>query len=255
MGAMGGDVIVIAGRAGMGKSWLLNEIGYKQWLAGNSVLVVTMEMGKRQFVRRWMGRHLGINPNFIRSGQLSHWAEQRLRESPETVLQMPGVYVVSGDMEKHVEGVESVVAETTPDVILVDAAYLLTIEGRRSNGISKWERIGEVIAQLKKMAIRYDRPVIITVQFNRNQKSNTRREMDLGDIAGSDSIPQDASVVLGVRKGQPPYDSIRREVEVLKNREGEVGKFEVNFRFTPPNMEEQLPNESATDNTLAGWMV
>ena len=254
-GMMGGDVIVIAGRPSMGKSWMLNEIGYKAWRSGKSVAAVSMEMGKRQFVRRWMGRHLGINPNFIRSGQLSQWTERSLRNYAEDVLSLPSLFVVSGDMEKHVEGLESFVAETSPDLILVDAAYLLTVEGRRKGGIAKWEMIGEVIGALKKMAIRHDRPVVITVQFNRNQKSSSSKSLDLGDIAGSDSIPQDASIVIGVRRGQPPFETVRRKIEVMKNREGSIGDFETKFSFTPPNMEEISVDTPAPDVSLSGWMV
>ena len=169
---------------------------------------------------------------------------------------MPGVYVVSGDMEKHVEGLESFVAETSPDIVLVDAAYLLTTEAKRKGGIAKWEQIGEVIGTLKKIGIRHDRPVVITVQFNRNVKNNEpTREMQLGDIAGSDAIPQDASIVMGVRRGQPPFDMVRRQVTVMKNREGAVGSFEVKFSFTPPCMEEIVVDTTSIDSTIPGWML
>lgn len=254
LGAMGGDLIVLAGRPSLGKSWMLNEIGYSAWRAGNSVLAVSMEMGSRQFVRRWMGRHLGINPNFIRAGQLSPWAERSLRSYANDISAMPGVSVVSGDMEKHVEGLDSLMSEVCPDMLLVDAAYLLTTEGRKRGGISKWEMISEVVGALKKLAIRHDRPVLISVQFNRNQKANSRTEPDLADIAGSDSIPQDASIVLGIRKGAPPYESIRRQIVVLKNREGSVGSFETRFTFTPPNMEQVQEEEEAAVENLNDWM-
>ena len=253
MGMMGGDVIVIAGRPSMGKSWMLNEVGYKAWRSGKSVVAVSMEMGRRQFARRWIGRHLGINPNFIRAGQLSHWTEVALRNYPQEVMHMSGVYISSGDMRKSVEAIEPFVAEVCPDLIMVDAAYLLTVEGRHKGGISKWERIGEVIAALKRLAISTDRPVVITVQFNRNQKSSSKKELDLGDIAGSDSIPQDASVVLGVRKGTAPFDEVRRQIVVMKNREGVVGDFETTFSFNPPAMDEVDGEQS--DDAMSAWMI
>lgn len=254
-GMMGGDVIVLAGRPSMGKSWCLNEVGYKAWQAGHSVGAVSMEMGKKQFVRRWMGRHLGINPNFIRAGQLSPWTESALRSYPSDALSLPGVFVVSGDMEKHVEGLDSFMAEVMPDILMVDAAYLLTSEGKKRGGVAKWEMIGEVIGQLKKIAIRYDRPVFITVQFNRNVKANdNKREMQLSDIGGSDVIPQDASIVLGARHGHPPYEKVRREICVLKNREGMLGDFEIKFTHTPPSMEQSV-RTSEPDAVLSSWMV
>jgi replicative DNA helicase len=119
--------------------------------------------------------------------------------------------------------------------------------------VSKWETISAVILELKQMSIRFNRPILITVQFNRNQKSDSRKELDLSDIAGSDSIPQDASIVLGARRGLPPYDSIRRQVVIMKNREGETGEFTTNFTFTPPNLTEIIGAEA--DVAEVGWMA
>ena len=72
-GAMGGELVVIAGRPGMGKTYALIEMAHAAWLSGKSILFASMEMGLMQIARRWMGRLLGVNPNFIRAGQVSDW--------------------------------------------------------------------------------------------------------------------------------------------------------------------------------------
>jgi replicative DNA helicase len=253
LGAMGGDVIVIAGRPSMGKSWLLFESAFQAWRAGNSIAIISMEMGKVQVVRRWMGRHLGINPNFIRSGQVSAWTEEMLRGYADTASAMPRVSLISGDMEKQIDGIEATIREHLPDIIYIDAAYLLTPSGQSKGYISKWEMISKVIGQLKKLAVKYNRPIFITVQFNRNQRNDSQKEPDLGDISGSDSIPQDASIICGVRLGLPPFESIRRRLLVMKNREGEGGEFTTDFRFTPPSMVEIADGADALVQT--SWMI
>ena len=252
LGAMGGDVIVLAGRPSMGKSWLLFESAYQAWRAGHSIAIVSMEMSKRQVVRRWMGRHLGINPNFIRSGQVSGWTEEMLRGYADVASALPRVSLISGEMEKQITAIEDAIKEHMPDIIYVDAAYLLTPSGQNKGSISKWESIAKVIGELKKMSIRYHRPIVITVQFNRNQKTNSNKEPDLGDIAGSDSIPQDASIVAGVRMGLPPFEAIRRRIIVMKNREGAVGEFTTDFLFTPPSMVEVVNDQDSSGVT--DWM-
>ena len=95
-----------------------------------------------------------------------------------------------------------------------------------------------VIRELKQMAIRFDIPIVLSVQFNRNQKKRSNKALDLGDIAGSDSIPQDASIVLGVRQGQPPFQERQRVIEGMKNREGMDATFAINFGFDPVDMSE-----------------
>lgn len=239
MGMMGGDVVVIAGRPSMGKSYLLMEMANAAHLDGNSIAVVTMEMSRIQLVRRLVGRRSGFNPNSIRAGELGTYNHEQLLAILDAMENddVP-IHIMAGDMRKSVSGIESMVLEFAPKALFVDAAYLLTPSGQRQGYVSKWESISEVICELKQLATRYDIPVIISVQFNRNQKSNSKKELDMADIAGSDSIPQDASIVLGIRKGPAPHQRTQRIVEVMKNREGETPIFATAFTFSPVNMAE-----------------
>jgi replicative DNA helicase len=262
MGFMGGDVIVLAGRPSMGKSYLLLEMANASYLDGSSTAIVSMEMTTMQMVRRWVGRRSGFNPNLIRDGGLTTYShEQLLSVIAEMENGETPVYMLAGDMRKSVAGIEAMVMEFAPKILFIDAAYLLTPSGRKTGYISKWESISEVICELKQLAIRYDIPVVISVQFNRNQKSKGKKELDLGDIAGSDSIPQDASVVLGIRQGPAPYQRTQRIVEVMKNREGDTPRFATAFTFNPVSMVEvpfvdeadEIDEETSTVNT--NWMV
>jgi replicative DNA helicase len=250
MGLMGGDVIVLAGRPSMGKSYLLMEMANSAHLDGKSSAVISMEMSKEQLTRRWIGRRSGFNPNAIRAGELSTYSHERLLAVMHEFEADPvPIYLLAGDMKKSVAGIEAMVLEFAPQILFVDAAYLLTPSGQRQGHVSKWESIAEVICELKQLAIRYNIPVVISVQFNRNQKSRAKGELDLGDIAGSDSIPQDASVVLGIRQGPAPYQRTQRIVEIMKNREGDTPRFATAFSFSPVTMHEvPLVEEGGTDD-------
>ena len=257
LGAMGGDLIVFAGRPSIGKSWLMFSAAMSAWLSGKSIAIGSMEMPDEQVTRRWMGLHLGINPNFIRAGQLSMWREENLLNYTVSIANMPPVHLMAGEMSKNVAALEAIFDESLPDVLYIDAAYLLSPSTRGQRSISKWEAIADVMKELKQLGTKYNRPIFITVQFNRNVRKDSRREVDLGDIAGSDSIPQDASIVCGITRGVSPNEESRRLITVLKNREGSTGKFETDFLFTPPSMDE-VTNESDQQRTgplSLGWMA
>lgn len=266
-GMMGGDLVVIAGRPGMGKSWLLMEMANACHDEGLPIVVTSMEMGTTQLVRRWLGRRSGYNPNLIRSGELSTYAEEAVMAAAAEMTENGGtVKLLAGNMEKSIASIEAMVTDHEPAVLFVDAAYLLSPSGRKRGYVSRWENISEVVRELKQVAIRYDIPVVISVQFNRNQKNSSRKALDLGDIAGSDSIPQDASIVLGIRTGPPPHDNTQRIVQVMKNREGDTPTFATAFTFAPVDMSEVplvLPDEGEGDDdpdTLAtadtvSWMA
>jgi replicative DNA helicase len=261
-GAMGGDLIVIAGRPGMGKSWVMLELALDAHRKGRSIAFASMEMSLTQIARRWIGGLTGINPNDIRAGNLAHWSETEMLQRVAELSTSAPVHLFRGDMKKNVAGIAQMMDEFEPDVLYVDAAYLLSPAARKSGSVSRWEAISDVIRELKQLALHKDRPVIVSVQFNRNQKNRSSKKSgseipDLSDIAGSDSIPQDASIVLGLSPWKPPFGETRRMVHVMKNREGEVPSFGINFRFNPVNFDEILFDEDGEDSPIVdtSWML
>jgi len=256
LGAQGGDLVVVAGRTGMGKSWLLVKMAYEAWLAGHNIGLVSMEMTLLPIARRWVGLHSRINPNLIRAGSLSAMAEQRLVEKAHEITEeRPNhCYFLSGDFSKRVGQVERMVEEYELDAIYIDAAYLLTPEGQKRGNISKWEQIAEVIKELKRLALRSNKPIIMTVQLNRNAKKSSNKVTDATDIGGSDSIPQDASILIGARQGPAPFETTSRILDLFKNRDGEETSLQINYQFNPVNLEETDMVATQNGSGVSDWM-
>lgn len=249
LGFQGGDLVVIVGRPGMGKSYLLIESAHAANLAGKSSMIMSMEMSVKQLAMRWLARRSGVNPHYIRQAELSTWSEGRLREAIQDIQNnCPPVYMESGDMEKSIDGVEDMFNRHTPDIIYLDSAYLFSPSGKKQGFISRWEAITSVINDLKKLALRLNRAIVITVQFNRNVKSSGYKEMDMSDIGDSDAIPRNASVILGVRKHKPPFHNSRRYIQMMKNRDGDVRDFGTLFQFAPVCFEECLIEEDEDED-------
>lgn len=263
-GAMGGDLIVVAGRPGMGKSWILLELALAAFRSGRTVAFASMEMALLQIARRWLGGMTGINPNSLRAGEIPYWSEVRLLELIAELSTTAPVHLFRGETEKSVAGLEAMMDEFEPDILYVDAAYLLSPAGRSQGYITRWESISKVVSQLKQLSLRKDRPIVLSVQFNRNAKHAKGHKQekdgmppDLADIAGSDSIPQDASIVLGATYGRSPFKLTRREIHNMKNREGETKNFGINFTFNPVNFDEVELSDSESDAPIAdlSWML
>jgi len=257
-GAQGGDLIVVAGRPSLGKSWMLLQMARQASLQGKKVSFTSMEMSLTQIARRWLGLHMAVNPNLIKEGELSTWGEERMMKMVDEIKDGAQVNLLAGDMSKKVSGIENMLLEFDSDILFVDAAYLLSPSGAKKGYISRWEAISEVVRELKALALRVNKPIVISVQFNRNQTNNSTKEPDLSDIAGSDSIPQDASIVLGIRKGPAPNQNCQRIIDCMKNREGDTPRFATAFSFAPVNFDE-VPLVSGNDNTAAetfdsSWM-
>lgn len=246
-GWAGGDLVVIAGRPGMGKSWSLLKCMEAAFTAGKKCGFVSMEMSPIQIARRWIGLRAGINPNLIRQGTMTTYSERRMRDLIARMADEEALHILSGDMSKTTDKVVGMIDQLHPDIMFVDAVYLLSPSGMRLGYVKRWEALTEVIRELKQCTIKNGIPIVITVQLNRNVKTNSRRELDSGDISGSDSIPQDASILLGQRHGPGPFGYRYRYYDFMKNRDGETPDFMTNFVFDPPNFDEvPIPDDDAS---------
>jgi replicative DNA helicase len=233
-GAMPGTVTTLVARPSMGKSYFLIRMANAAWRAGNSVLFVSMEMPNLQTGRRAIGMLAGLNPDLIRRGRLSQWGENMLHETVASINYGAPFNLVSGSFRKSVADIDLLIGEFQPDVVYIDASYLLQPE-RKDSRRARWENMAEVQEGLQKLALKWNRPIIQTVQFNRDAKDKSKG--DLATIGGTDIIGQVSSVVLGLFPGEGVNETIRRTVKILKNRDQALGEFETNYLFNPPNFD------------------
>lgn len=246
-GLENGDLTVVAARPNLGKSYTLLKMAHEAWLSGRSVLFVSMEMKLIPLTRRLVGIHTGINPELIRRAQLSTHAVQTVRETVASFRdgERPPFNLVAGDFKKTVGDIDAIIQQYNPDVVYIDAGYLLQPESRAGKK-DRRELISEVIQELKSVAMRRNRPIVVSVQLNRTIKRKQKGDVDVGQIAETDVIGQIASVIIALQESEnQDFANARRKLTIIKNREGSVyDSFEINFTFSPVNMA-QLDGEGA----------
>lgn len=230
-----GDLVSFVARPGMGKTYLLLRQALSSWNAGYSVLVVTMEMTIEQCARRILSLASGINPDFLRKGQLSQYAMRRISQFRDNIAGSGRFRLFSGGMKSKVSDVDLLVAEYKPDILYIDGVYLMRSDSTRAS--SKLERIPEVFDELKQMTLAQNMPVIITTQFSR-QAGKKGKEGSLENIAYTDAISTHSSLVVSIGDADATYRGQRRVLTFLKGREGESGKFDINYSFRPIDMSE-----------------
>ena len=64
-----------------------------------------------------------------------------------------------------------------------------------------------------------------------------------------------SSLVFSIKEGAPPYQTSRREIEILKGREGEHGTFQINYRFQPPDFTEIPADRQREEASDVDWMA
>lgn len=265
-GLMSGDLVSIVARPGMGKTYLLLKMAEAAASLGFSVLVVSMELTIEQMVRRYSALSCGINPEYLRRGTLSIYAERRLRDHMDQLAYIDNVHFLSGGFNKTPDDVDLLVQEYNPDIVYIDGAYLMKPAQRRPNA-SRIEVVAEVFDSLKQMTLTRRIPVVVTTQLNR-MAGKKGKDSSLETIAYSDTIATHSSLVISLQEGEAPYQKTRRTLSFLKGREGESGDYAIHYEFTPINFapvveeaeldDDGQPLVSITTPTAAGasldWM-
>jgi replicative DNA helicase len=243
-GIFPGDVLTIVARTGIGKSYLIAALALAAWIEGNSILFVTMEMTIVQIVRRIIAMATGLNPDFIRRGDMSHWGIDAVHDEIRNWDTGSPFHLLSGDFRKTVTDVDNLIQEFSPDAVYIDASYLIDPVGARKNA-SKWENLADVGEDIKRMAMMRNKPILQTVQFNRTIKEN--QTPDLAGIRGTDQVAIVSSIVVAAMEGEPPNEEDRRRLYVLKNRDGSrmMDPLPIHYRFTPGiNFEEIIEGDA-----------
>lgn len=233
-GVSGGDLVTFVGTTGAGKTFLMLHSALHNWQAGRNPMFVSMEMKPLLIFQRAAAMWAKIPITPLIKGTLSAAKQENLFESLAK-LKDPGkeasnFWVLDGAMAATVEDVRLMCHQMKPSILYIDGAYLL-----KSNRTHRqhWEKLQENAEAIKSdIATELDIPVVISYQFRKgDQKKKTQTPKTLEDIAGTHSIAQLSSIVLGLLQEESIETLRRRVVEILKGRYGESGSFMINWNF------------------------
>src|SRR4249919_66483 len=261
------DLVIVAGRPGMGKSSLATNVAFsaaKRLLqdqedgiepaktAGAPVALFSLEMSADQLATRILAEQSGISSENLRMGRISQ-AEFRslaraageLQSLPLYIDDTPGLTIAAlrarARRLKRQKGI---------GVVIVDYLQLLQGTGRGSAGDNRVQEISGSSGGLKQLAKELDLPVIALSQLSRAVEQREDKRPQLSDLRESGSIEQDADIVLFIYRedyylaarqpadDHPDVDQWREEmarayglaeVIVAKQRHGSTGKIRLKF--------------------------
>jgi replicative DNA helicase len=260
------DLIILAGRPGMGKTSLATNIAYNiakayqgelqpdgsmKAVNGGVVGFFSCEMSAEQLATRIIAERTGIPSSNIRRGGITESDFEKIRDYSIELQSLPFYVDETGGLSiaQLMARARRLKRQKGLDLIVVDYIQLLQGSSKRAND-NRVQEITEITTRLKALAKELNVPIIALSQLSRQVESRDDKRPQLSDLRESGSIEQDADVVMFVfreeyylankepRAGTPEYEKWqldmslvhgKAEVIIGKQRHGPTGMVEVQF--------------------------
>lgn len=227
-----GDLVIVAGRPGMGKSmYLLNCV--ERWeQQGKRGLIFSLEMSTNQLRSRILNMKLGYD---IRS---ELYKQDEIKQTAGIVRDMNVVYSSARSISQIEAKAKLENLAQKIDYIVID--YIQLIKGNKSKNGTRDQEIGETARTLKELAMTLKIPVIALAQLSRAVENTGDKIPQLSHLRESGSLEQEADIVKFLYR--PEYYGIdvdstgastkgMANIIVAKYRNGKVGTNAVNFSY------------------------
>jgi replicative DNA helicase len=250
------DLIIIAGRPGMGKTALATNIAFhaaqKLQESGrkSSIAFFSLEMSSEQLSTRILAEQSRIKSNDIRRGKISDEQFDKFIETSKNISELP-LYIDEtpaisiAAMSNRARRIKRLFGL---DMIVVD--YIQLMSGSLNNRDGRVQEISQITQGLKAIAKELSIPVIALSQLSRQVEQRDNHKPLLSDLRESGSIEQDADVVMFVYREsyylenkEPQAATVEHaewqakmneistlaQIIIAKQRHGPTGNIEVEF--------------------------
>jgi replicative DNA helicase len=261
------DLVILAGRPGMGKTALATNLAYnvaKAWEGGvrtdgriestNGGIVgfFSLEMSAEQLATRIISEQSEIASYRIRRGEIEPSDFDRIAETAREMEQIPLYIDETGGLSiaQLAARARRLKRQRGLDLLVIDYIQLLQGSSRRA-AEGRVQEVTEITTSLKALAKELNIPILALSQLSRQVENRDDKRPQLSDLRESGSIEQDADVVMFVfreeyylrnkepRPGSDEYFKWQAEMEAVhgraeviigKQRHGPTGTVALQFK-------------------------
>jgi replicative DNA helicase len=248
-GLQASDLIIVAGRPGMGKTALATNIAYniaKAWqgevrpdghittVNGGIVGFFSLEMSAEQLATRILAERTGIPSSTIRRGGINEQDFEVIRDVSLELQTMKFFVDETGGLSiaQLAARARRLKRQRGLDLLVIDYIQLLSGSSKRSQD-NRVQEITEITTNLKALAKELNVPIVALSQLSRQVESRDDKRPQLSDLRESGSIEQDADVVLFVYReeyylaNKEPRPNTEEHAKWMVEMEHASGKAEV----------------------------
>jgi len=266
-GLQSSDLIILAGRPGMGKTALATNIAYnvaRAWRSeqrpdgreetvnGGIVGFFSLEMSAEQLATRIISEQTEIASYRIRRGEIDPGDFDRIAAVAREMQTLPLYIDETGGLSiaQLAARARRLKRQRGLDMLVIDYLQLLQGSTRRASE-GRVQEVTEITTGLKALAKDLNVPILALSQLSRQVENRDDKRPQLADLRESGSIEQDADVVMFVFreeyylknkepragteehfKWQAEMDAVHGKAEVIigKQRHGPTGTIQLQFK-------------------------
>ena len=229
------DLIIVAGRPGMGKTAFALNVAAHAAFNGTGAAIFSLEMAKEQLVLRMLCSEARVNSSKVRSGYLGERdfpllakAAGKLHDAPIYIDDTPAISVLELRAKAR-----RLVRDRSKKIGVVVVDYLQLMRGM-GTAANREQEISEISRSLKALAKELSVPIIALSQLNRRVEDRGDRRPQMSDLRESGAIEQDADVIMFIYREEVynKNDDSKKgvaEIIIAKQRNGPIDTVNLTF--------------------------
>jgi replicative DNA helicase len=170
-GLVPSELIVLAGRPGMGKSALAANIAYHTAMSGTAVGFFTVEMSVQQIVLRLLGERSAISAHRLRKGAFSSTEFDRIIEYAQELKDAQIRFDETGGISIAQVCARARRWKRQHNIGLLVIDYLQLMSGTKRKDSGRVQEVTEISSGLKALAKELEIPVLALSQLSRQVES------------------------------------------------------------------------------------
>lgn len=234
-GLKAGEMVIVAARPSLGKTAFVSNIALNIAKDNKPVLFFSLEMGRKQLIRRALSMETGIPYSAIEEGSMSDTRIEKMRIARDKLRTIP--LIIDDSSQQTLASIRTKArrqqAKGGLSVVIVDYLQLCCKDPEDRTEIAMWSKGLRSIA--KDLGI----TIIPIAQLSRYVEHRDDTRPVLADLKGSGQMEQDADVIAFLFN-KDPHNRLWTTFYVAKHRNGPCGDIEFDFENSTTVFKERM---------------